>query len=452
MESSAFSGCSGLTSITIPNSVTSIGSSAFEGCSGLTSVTIPNSVTSIGSSAFSRLLWPTSITIPNSVTSIGSSAFSGCSGLTSVTIPNSVTSIGDYAFSGCSGLTSVTIPNSVTSIGNYAFYNCSGLTSVTIGNSVTSIGDEAFWGCSGLTSVTIPNSVTSIGGNAFDGVDLTTVVSLIENPFVIEGKSSSSRAFSVNTFNNATLYVPVGTIDKYKATDGWKDFAYIVEGTPTGIKVIENTQNKNATVYDLNGVRLSEPKKGINILNGKKVIVLRQNIFEDEEDYRRFLMILFQMVCPVDEKGYPLPSRCIFYAYCLMPNHVHLLVREASDNLADVVKRIGGSYAQYFNKKYQHFGHLFQDRFKSEPVNDNAYFFTLLRYIHQNPIAAGICRDLGNYPWSSWGEYERTGNGIQAICSTKSVLARMPLDELRGLVYELLPQTARYSTLIWENK
>ena len=63
----------------------------------------------------------------------------------------------------------------------------------------------------------------------------------------------------------------------------------------------------------------------------------RQNIFEDEEDYRRFLMILFQMVCPVDEKGYPLPSRCIFYAYCLMPNHVHLLVREASDNLADVV-------------------------------------------------------------------------------------------------------------------
>jgi hypothetical protein len=184
------------------------------------------------------------------VTGIGTGSFSGCFGLTSVTIRSSVMSIGDNAFDGCYGLTSITIPNSVTTIGNYVFY-C----------------------CFGLTSITIPNSVTSIGSRAFDGMDLTTVVSLIENPFVIEGKSSSSRAFSVNTFYNATLYVPVGTIDKYKAKNGWKDFAYIVEGTPTGIKVIENTQNKNATVYDMNGVRLSEPKKGINIINGQKVIV-----------------------------------------------------------------------------------------------------------------------------------------------------------------------------------
>ena len=208
-----------------------------------------------------------------SVTSIGESAFDGCSGLTSVTIPNSVTSIGDGAFYGCSSLTSVTIPNSVTSIGNEAFWGCSSLTSVTIPNSVTSIGYGAFCGCSGLTSVTIPNSVTSIGDNAFEGADIPTVISLIENPFEITGKTSDYRTFTQNTFNNATLYVPVGTIDKYKATNGWKDFAYIVEGTPTGIKVIENTQKKNATVYDLNGVRLSEPKKGINIINGQKVVM-----------------------------------------------------------------------------------------------------------------------------------------------------------------------------------
>lgn len=249
IESSAFAGCSGLTSVTIGNSVTSIGDYAFEGCSGLTSVTIPNSVTSIGTEAFSC-----------------------CFGLTSVTIGSGVTSIGESAFEDCYKLTSITIPNSVTSIGDEAFQYCYGLTSVTIPNSVTSIGNDAFYRCFGLTSITIPNSVTSIGNYAFDGVDLTTVVSLIENPFVIEGKSSSYSAFNVKTFNNATLYVPVGTIDKYKATNGWKDFAYIVEGTPTGIKVIENTQKKNA-VYDLNGVRLSEPKKGINIVNGQKVVM-----------------------------------------------------------------------------------------------------------------------------------------------------------------------------------
>ena len=163
----------------------------------------------------------------------------------------------------------------VTSIGYSAFYYCKGLTSVTIPNSVTSIEAAAFGNCSGLTSVTIGSGVTSIGNRAFNGVDvdIPTVISLIENPFTITGKTSLFSTFTQKTFNNATLYVPKGTIDKYKATDGWKDFLFIEEGTPTGIKVIENIQNKNATIYDLNGVRLSEPKKGINVINGQKVIV-----------------------------------------------------------------------------------------------------------------------------------------------------------------------------------
>jgi len=123
---------------------------------------------------------------------------------------------------------------SVTSIGNYAFSHCSGLTSVTIPNSVTSIGGFAFYGCTGLTSVTIGSGVTSIGNHAFDGVDIPTVISLIENPFTIYGKTSGYGTFSQNTFLNATLYVPKGTIEKYKATDGWKDFLFIEEGTGGG--------------------------------------------------------------------------------------------------------------------------------------------------------------------------------------------------------------------------
>ena len=165
----AFYRCTGLTSVEIPNSVTSIGDNAFSGCTGLKSLTIGNLVESIGYAAFAGCEGLTSLTIPNSVTSIGDQAFYRCAGLTSVKIPNSVTSIGEYAFSECTGLTSVEIPNSVTSIGECAFYQCTGLASVEIPNSVKSIGDNAFSGCSGLTSVEIPNSVTSIGNSAFSG-------------------------------------------------------------------------------------------------------------------------------------------------------------------------------------------------------------------------------------------------------------------------------------------
>ena len=174
---SAFSGCSGLTYVSIPSNVTSIGNSAFSGCSGLTYVTLPSSLKTIGNSAFSGCSGLTYVTIPSSVTSIGNSAFYDCRKLSSVTIPNSVTSIGSSAFQNCKGLTSVTIPNSVTSIGSSAFQNCSGLTSVTIPNNVTSIGTSVFKGCSGLTSVTIRKGVTSIGGSAFEDCSgLTTVI------------------------------------------------------------------------------------------------------------------------------------------------------------------------------------------------------------------------------------------------------------------------------------
>ena len=175
---SAFSECTGLTSITIPNSVISIGKSAFYGCTGLTSITMSNGITNIGNSAFSGCTGLTSITIPNSVTSIDNYVFHNCTGLTSITMSNGITSIGISAFSGCTGLTSITIPNSVASIGNSAFYGCTGLTSIAMSNGITSIGISAFSGCTGLSSITIPNSVATIGNSAFYGCTGLTSITI----------------------------------------------------------------------------------------------------------------------------------------------------------------------------------------------------------------------------------------------------------------------------------
>ena len=133
--------------------VISLGASSFKGCSGLTSITIPSSVTSLGASCFEDCSGLTSITIPSSVTSLGMSCFQYCCGLTSITIPSSVTSLGESCFKGCRGLTSITIPSSVTSLSNECFSFCSGLTSITIPSSVTSLVDCCFDGCKNLETV-----------------------------------------------------------------------------------------------------------------------------------------------------------------------------------------------------------------------------------------------------------------------------------------------------------
>ena len=290
----AFSGCSSLTSITIPQGVKQIGNQAFYNCSSLTSITVPDNVISIGTFAFSGCSSLTSVTISDKVTSIGNMAFNGCDDLTSITIPNSVTSIGENAFNGCTGLhntegnlvyiattdneffalcdtvdtniesasiknncrfilnqafygcsslTSVFIPDSVISIGNQAFGNCTRLTSMIIPNSVTSIGDNAYFHCVGLTSITIPDSLRSIGVEVFNDCGGLKSITIPEGVTSI-GQGSF---YNCNSLTSITIANSVTSISDYAFSNcssissvyylggevNWRDISISLNGNTT---------------------------------------------------------------------------------------------------------------------------------------------------------------------------------------------------------------------------
>jgi putative transposase len=132
----------------------------------------------------------------------------------------------------------------------------------------------------------------------------------------------------------------------------------------------------------------------------------RQDIFQDREDRLVFL----EKLSAVKER-----SECNIYAYCLMSNHVHLLIAEGVEMISQIMKRLGSSYAYWYNKKYERVGHLFQDRFRSEPVNVETYLLIALRYIHQNPVKAGIALSCESYPWSSYHDYIKPGRKVKSL-------------------------------------
>ena len=295
----AFSGCKGLTSVTIGNSVTYIGFSAFRDCTSLTTVTIPDNVTNIGEHAFGGTVWynnqlnglvyagkvayqykgempsNTSIVIKEGTLGIGDYAFRNCSGLTSVVIPDSVTSIGGGAFAGCKGLTSITIPNSVTSIGSAAFLNCTGLSGITIPDSVTSIDGSAFSGCTGLTNITIPDSVTSIRWQAFYGcTELTSVT--IGNSVTSIGKYAFYGCIKlVEVYNKSTLSI---TADS--SSNGY--VAYYAKNVYTNEGGSKLTTDENGYVIYMDGyemILVSYRGTNIELVLPSYITKINQNAF-----------------------------------------------------------------------------------------------------------------------------------------------------------------------------
>jgi hypothetical protein len=216
---------------TILSSVTSIDECGFYECASLTSISIPDQITSIGDHAFYSCTAMSSVIIGNGITSIGAGVFDFCSSLTSVTIPEGVTQIGFAAFDGCSSLTSVTIPTSVTVIGEGAFHSCSSMASVKIPGGVTSIGNGVFGNCTSLTSVIIPENVTQIGFGAFDTCTSLTSVTIPDNVTSI-GDYAFSGCSSLTSV----------TIGKAVTSIGDGSFAYCISLTsvtiPDGVKQV----------------------------------------------------------------------------------------------------------------------------------------------------------------------------------------------------------------------
>ncbi len=323
---SAFLNCSLITKINLPNTLESIGVYAFEGCYQLMEINGTENIEIVGEGAFKDASWydkfsdgiiyigkalynlkgslppNTEVFIKEGTKSITSGAFSDCSGLSAIYIPKSLSSItGYFPFANCPnldkieidtqnttfdsrnncnaiiltnenklvvGCKSTKIPNSVTSIGNYAFWECP-FDSIDIPDNVRHIGYRAFTFCNKLKSISIGNGVSYIEEEAFrDCNSLVSIYTILVNPSEIHDK-----AFPETIYDNAKLYVPYGTRQRYESIAGWKNFKTIVEFNPTVIHNVSIKRPVNSTYYSLSGQKLSTPKKGINLINGRKILV-----------------------------------------------------------------------------------------------------------------------------------------------------------------------------------
>lgn len=273
-----------LKSVTLPPMLTKIGTAAFALMDQLESITIPSSVTTIGNGAIGACACLKEIYVSDGVQSIGTQAFSENPSLVKVHLPDGLTRIEGWLFKGCTSLSEVNIPEGVEYIGMDAFRDCQSLTEITIPDKVEIVGWDAFSGCSGLKKITIGRSVTELVAGTFYGCDnIREVRSYIEEPFNVrdsdqmyDGVVQIGRCFPEVVTQEATLYVPHGTIEKYRSKQGWCDFVNISDTIETGVAEMSSPRNANSThynIYNINGQLLNaQPTKGIYIQNGKKII------------------------------------------------------------------------------------------------------------------------------------------------------------------------------------
>ena len=278
-------GKTSLSSVKLPNNITSIGSAAFNNCTGLLSVLIPNSVISINTSAFSNCTGLTSIDIPNSVTGIGRGAFEYCSGLTNLVIPNSIDAIYETTFSNCTGLKTLTIPSTIRSIGNNAFINCNSITILNIPTGVTTIGSNAFENCTSITALTLSVGLSNIGEAAFKNCSgLKTIYCLSDTPptlysYYILGQSPPVLySYCFDGANSVTdVYVLTdAAVNAYKANSNWYLFfpENIIKKDITS--VVSSQKNRHIKVYSTNSeIRIQGTSEGETVtlytVNGKHI-------------------------------------------------------------------------------------------------------------------------------------------------------------------------------------
>lgn len=283
----AFSECSELESINIPNSVTEIGNWAFYLCRNLSSIKVPNNAINIGCQAFDKTAWllekqkenplviinnilidgstcKGDVIVPDNVTSICTRAFWECSGLTSISLPNSVTSIGDDAFYKCGKMTSITLPDSITNIGAGAFSNCSVLSSIALPEGILTINKNTFSNCKMLSSITVPNSVTSIGYRAFfycselKSIIIPNVESIDENAFEFCKK--------LTIYGNKGSYLDNYA---YKYSIPFEDISNLTS-TTTMTTTTTTTQKPTTTTTSITTSSFSVEKTSISLINGEQ--------------------------------------------------------------------------------------------------------------------------------------------------------------------------------------